>query len=60
MARQPGFFDTDERLRWLSEAGDPLGRLAAEVDFELFRPELGSALKARIGRRAAARPMTPC
>ena len=34
MARQPGFFDTDERLRWLSEAGDPLERLAAVVDFE--------------------------
>jgi hypothetical protein len=37
-------FDTDERLRWLSAAGDPLERLAAVVDFELFRPELDAAL----------------
>ena len=38
-----GLFDTDERLRWLSAAGDPLERLAAVVDFELFRPELDAA-----------------
>jgi transposase, IS5 family len=54
MAGQRGFFDTDERLRWLSEAGDPLERLAAVVDFELFRPELDGALgrgdRARGGR----------
>jgi hypothetical protein len=37
MAGQRGFFDTDERLEWLSAAGDPLERLAAVVDFELFR-----------------------
>lgn len=55
MARQPGFFDTDERLRWLSEAGDPLERLAAVVDFELFRPELETALK-RSDRSKGGRP----
>jgi IS5 family transposase len=55
MARQPGFFDTDERLRWLSEAGDPLERLAAVVDFELFRPELEAALK-RSDRAKGGRP----
>ena len=33
MARQPGFLDTDERLRWLSKAGDPLERLSAVVGF---------------------------
>ena len=46
MADQPGFFDTDERLRGSSAAGDPLERLAAVVDFELFRPELEAALAA--------------
>jgi transposase, IS5 family len=55
MARQAGFFDTDERLRWLSEAGDPLQRLAAVVDFELFRPELEAALK-RSDRAKGGRP----
>jgi hypothetical protein len=38
MAGQRGFFDTDERLQWLSAAGDPLERLSAVVDFEMFRP----------------------
>ncbi len=43
MAGQPGFFDMDERLQALSAAGDPLERLAAVVDFGLFRPELDAA-----------------
>jgi transposase, IS5 family len=55
MARQPGFFDMDDRLRWLSEAGDPLERLAAVVDFELFRLELEAALK-RSDRAKGGRP----
>ena len=38
----------------------PLERLAAVVDFELFRPELEAALKRRTGRRADVRPMMPC
>lgn len=44
MADQPGFFDLDERLAQLSRAGDPLERLSAVVDFELFRPALDAAL----------------
>jgi len=55
MAGQRGFFDTDERLQWLSAAGDPLERLAAVVDFELFRPELGAALS-RSDRAKGGRP----
>ena len=55
MADQGGFFDTDERLRWLSAAGDPLERLAAVVDFELFRPELDAAL-GRSDRAKGGRP----
>jgi hypothetical protein len=45
MSGQRGFFDTDERLKWLSAAGDPLERLALVVEFELFRPALDAALK---------------
>jgi len=55
MARQAGFFDTDERLRALSAAGDPLDRLAAAVNFELFRPELETAL-GRGDRSRGGRP----
>ena len=55
MAGQPGFFDSDERLAWLSAAGDPLERLAAVVDFELFRGELERALR-RSDRGKGGRP----
>ena len=40
MAVQGGFFDAEERLRWLSASGDPLERLRAVVEFEAFRAEL--------------------
>jgi IS5 family transposase len=55
MAGQRGFFDTDERLQWLSAAGDPLERLSAVVDFKLFRPELDTALDRR-DRTKGGRP----
>jgi len=55
MVGQPGFFDADERLAWLSEAGDPLERLARVVDFEVFRPELDAAL-GRSDRAKGGRP----
>jgi len=44
MVRQAGFFDVDERLRELSAKGDDLERIAALVDFALFRPELERAV----------------
>jgi IS5 family transposase len=44
MAGQPGLFDLDERHAVLPAAGDPLERLAAVVDFELFRADLDAAL----------------
>lgn len=44
MAGQTGFFDAEERLRWLSVSGDPLDRLRAVVEFEAFRAELEAAL----------------
>jgi len=55
MAGQPRFFDAEERLKALSAASDPLQRLAAVVDFELFRAELELAL-ARSGRAKGGRP----
>lgn len=44
---QAGFWDFEDRLRRLSERGDPLERLASTVDFELFRAELTAALGPR-------------
>jgi IS5 family transposase len=55
MADQRGFFDLDERYRALSAAGDPLERLAAVVDFAVFRAELEAAL-ARSDRAKGGRP----
>jgi transposase, IS5 family len=55
MAGQPGVFDLDERCAALSVAGDPLERLAAVIDFELFRGELGAALARSDRARAAGR-----
>jgi IS5 family transposase len=55
MAGQPGFFDLAERYAALSAAGDPLGRLASVVDFELFRAALDAAL-ARSDRTKGGRP----
>jgi IS5 family transposase len=55
MAGQPGWFDLDERYAALSAAGDPLERLAAVVDFELFRADLAAAL-ARSDRTKGGRP----
>jgi IS5 family transposase len=51
----PGLFDADERLLALSVAGDPLERLKAVVDFELFRPELEAGIE-RADRSRGGRP----
>jgi IS5 family transposase len=55
MAGQPGFFDLDRRYAALSAAGDALERLAAVLEFELFRPELDAALE-RSDRAKGGRP----
>ena len=44
MAGQLGFWSIEERLAEISAQGDPLERLAATVDFEMFRPVLARAL----------------
>jgi hypothetical protein len=40
MGGNQGFFNSDEQLKALSVAGDPLERLAQVIDFELFRSDL--------------------
>ena len=55
MAQSPGFFDLDDRYAALSATGDPLERLLAVVDFEIFRPDLDAALK-RSDRARGGRP----
>ncbi|MEK0084181.1 IS5 family transposase [Benzoatithermus flavus] len=44
MVRQPGFFDVAARLRALSAKGDDLERIAALVDFSMFRAGLEKAV----------------
>lgn len=55
MSGQAGFFDLSDRYEALSAAGDPLERLAAVVDFEVFRGALISALR-RGARDKGGRP----
>ena len=45
MKHQFGFFDEGNRLRRLSDMGDPLVKLSQVVDFESFRPVLDQALR---------------
>lgn len=45
MQRQKGFWDFEQRLEELSREGDPLEKLAATVDFEMFRPILLRAMR---------------
>lgn len=39
---QPGFWDFEDRLQELTVQGDPLEKLAATVDFEMFRRDLAA------------------
>lgn len=55
MAGQPGFFELSDRYAALSAAGDPLERLAAVVDCEVFRGPLIAALR-RSARGKGGRP----
>lgn len=55
MQGQRGFWDVEERLKELSKEGDPLEKLSATVDFELFRPVLVKALR-RSHRSKGGRP----
>ena len=59
MVEHRGFFDLDERYAALSKAGDPLERLSAVLDFEVFRPELDAALNRSDGSRGGRPAMDP-
>jgi hypothetical protein len=56
MSRPLSFFDTDDRLRSLPVAGDPLERLSTVIDFELFRPEMDALLARRDRGEKGGRP----
>jgi len=59
MADQRGLFDTDERYAALSKAGDPLERLLAVLDFEIFRPELDAVLNRSVGAKGGRPAFDP-
>ena len=59
MSGQPVFFDRDERYATLSKAGDPLERLGALVDFEIFRVPLLRALRRSDGAKGGRPPYDP-
>ena len=59
MARQPGFFDLDDRYALLSTSGDPLERLASVVNFEALRYRLEKALKRSEGAKGGRPPYDP-
>ena len=54
---QNGLFDFDNRYASLSEAGDPLERLDAVIDWEIFRPIL-TGMDAKHRKSAAGRKPT--
>ncbi len=61
MARQPGFIGLSDRYDALSAAVDPLERLAAVVDFGVFRRSLVAALRrTALAARADGRRSTQC
>lgn len=55
MRGQRGFWDVEDRLKELSAEGDPLEKLSATVDFEMFRPLLEKAVR-RSGTSKGGRP----
>ena len=57
--RQPGFWDVEHRLRELSAQGDPLEKLAATVDFEIFRAGLEAAMGSRDRSKGGRPPFDP-
>ena len=59
MARQPGFFDLDSRLRELSAKGDDLERISALVDFEVFRRDLVQAVPRSDGAKGGRPAFDP-
>lgn len=59
MAGQKGFWDVEDRLAELSAEGDPLEKVSATVDFEVFRPILLRALRQSGPSRMGRPPFCP-
>jgi IS5 family transposase len=59
MQGQAGFWDVADRLKELSAEGDPLEKLSATVDFEIFRPVLVKALRRSDRSRGGRPPFDP-
>jgi len=59
MSGQPGFFDLSHRYDALSAAGDPLERLSAVIDFEVFRGPLIAALRRGPRTKGGGPPFDP-
>lgn len=55
--RQPGFFDLEERTAKLTEMGDPLVGLNAQIDWEAFRRELDRVHEKPRKSNAGAKPI---
>lgn len=55
--RQPGFFDIEERTAKLTEMGDPLVGLNAQIDWEAFRGELDRVHEKPRKSNAGAKPI---
>ena len=55
MGRQPGLFGVSDRLRELSAKGDDLERIAALVNFEIFRADLERAVPRSHGSKGGRR-----
>ena len=53
--RDFGLFDADIRIEKLISLGDPLHRLSQGINFEIFRPTLGSSLS-KLAKGAGGRP----
>ncbi len=57
--KQRGFFDVDERLKRVSDLGDPLEAMTAVIDFEGFRPLLDQALRRSDGTKGGRPAFDP-
>jgi IS5 family transposase len=55
MNHQRGFFDEQDRLEKLSQQGDPLEKLSATIDWEMFRPQLKRSFK-KVPKGPGGRP----
>lgn len=53
--KHPGFFDYDQRLEKLGQTAQPLERLDARIDWEMFRPSL-EELILKQGKAPGGRP----